>query len=139
MMIVFPIKALRFVFLADAGDDLSLLRPLSKTDLQLEQLLRLGDTFGGEDLRGLELNLHELVDGDLRWWLVSALQGLMLCVVAGVALVSQLLVAGESVCRSRSWLLVVLSQYVGKGSCPFGSLFRLAVHPTLCLGCKSGD
>ena len=66
MMIVLPISVFRFVFLADAGDDLSLLRSLSKTDLQLEQLLRLWDTFGSEDLRGLELNLHELVDGDLR-------------------------------------------------------------------------
>ena len=61
----------------------------------------------------------------------SVLQGLMSAAWQGSALVSQLLVAGESVCRSQSWLLVVLSQYVGRGRCPFGSLFRLAVHPTL--------
>ena len=56
--------------------------------------------------------------------------GLRFAAWQGSALVSLLLVAGESLYRSRSWLLVVLIRYVGKGSCPFGSLFRLVVHPT---------
>src|SRR4026209_2501318 len=45
----FPDQGFWLVFLSDAGDDLPLLRPLSKTDLQLEQLLRLRDTLGAED------------------------------------------------------------------------------------------
>src|SRR5262245_2185346 len=61
----FSNQGLRFVLLSNAGDDLPLLRTLSKTNLQLEQLLRFWDALGAEDLRRRELNLQEVGDGAL--------------------------------------------------------------------------
>ena len=59
-----PIKRFRFIFLADARHDLPLLG--AEVNLEFDQFFRFRHALGGQHRRRLELNLRELVDGDLR-------------------------------------------------------------------------
>ncbi len=50
--------------LSDAGEDLALF--VTEVDFEAEELVGLGDAFGDEDLGDAEVDLDEVVDGDLR-------------------------------------------------------------------------
>ena len=57
-------EVLRCVPLGNAGEDLALAE-LAEVDFQAEELVGLGDALGDDDLRDPELDLGEVVDGDL--------------------------------------------------------------------------
>jgi hypothetical protein len=50
--------------LGDAGEDLAGL--VAEVDFEAEELVGLGDAFGDEDFGDAEVDLDEVVDGDLR-------------------------------------------------------------------------
>ncbi len=63
MTIVFPIKASGSYFLPMPATICRCSVPT--VNLKLEELLRFRHALRADDFRGLELNLHELIDGDL--------------------------------------------------------------------------
>ena len=63
----------------------------------------------------------------------AVLQGLMSAARQWLAVVSLSLVAGESLRRSRSWLLVMCVQSWEKGAALCGSLFRVHLSPSYVL------
>jgi len=58
-----PDEIFRRVMLGDAGEDLALF--VAEVDFEAEELVGLGDALGDEDLGDAELDLDEVVDGDL--------------------------------------------------------------------------
>ena len=88
--------------LGDAGEDLALF--VAEIDFEAEELVGLGDALGDEDLGDAEVDLDEVVDGDLRGvgrgWVVSAMGWTVSAMgfMAGVAETEEMGDSRNSVC-----------------------------------------